>query len=692
MRILLSMLALIAFQANATIDVVDFTPTLVCEGSQTTFTSTSTVSGGVTITDWNWDLDADGQFDDAFGPTINHQFNSPGVYNVGLQIMTDGAEVAAAYQLITVNPVPVADFSSPDVCEGTATTLTDLSSIASGSIVSWEWDLDNDGLYDNAVGSSIVNDFLVAGSYTVGLQVTSDQGCQSTTSENVTVDPMPTVAFSISSICLGDETELTGISTVSSGLVTDYDWELNGNGFFDDASGMVINEQFITDGNYQIGLQVTSDQGCVNDTFQLVVIAPHPYVNFSFDNNLCQDQAVQFTNLTGNIVGTITYEWIFEIGQTSTDEHPSYSFFGAGPNDVQLIGLTSYGCADTLIQTVTVNPTPEAGFTAEGVCWGDITEFVNTTDPKGSTIQSYSWDFGDGSNVGSGPDPDHEYFDADSFFVTLVAYTTDNCTDTFQNYIQIWQLPDPEITADGVIAFCYGEEVTLSVAPIGVTTLWSTADNTPSITVDTTDTYRVLIVDAHSCEGVDSISVLSWLLPELTISNDTTISLGENVPLWVAGADFHDWVATTYLDDAAIATPTSIAPKENITYTVTGTDMNGCQSSISVSIEIIIDYLLKPVSLFTPNGDNVNETFYIENIDCYGDCDVKVYNRWGLEVFSAMPYVNLNNPLGDQSLSTAFDGTFNDEDLPDGTYYYVIECGGRSERFDGAISILRNNN
>lgn len=677
MRILLSILTLLAFQANATIDSVDFTTTTVCEGSQTTFTSTSVVSGGATITDWNWDLDADGLFDDAFGPTINFQFNAPGVYNVGLQIITDMDPPAAAYKLITVNPVPVADFSAPDVCEGTATTLTDQSSISSGAIVSWEWDLDNDGLYDNATGNSITHDFMVAGTYVVGLQVTSDNGCQSTTTENVTVDPMPTVAFSVADVCLGDETEFTGISTVSSGLVTDYDWELNGNGFFDDASGMVINEQFVSDGNYQIGLQVTSDQGCVNDTFQLVTIAPHPYVNFSFDN-ACQNTEVQFTNLTGNVVGTITYDWTFGLQGTSTDIHPSFSFTSAGPNAVQLIGLTSYGCADTLVQTVQVHPTPEAEFTADGVCWGEITEFVNVTDPKGSTIQSYFWDFGDG-DVGAGSDPDHEYHQPDSFLVTLIAYTTDNCMDTFMNYVQVWQLPDPEITAQGPVAFCWGESVTLEVNPAGVTRLWSTAEITPTITVDTTDLYEVLITDANGCKGADSISVLSWLLPELTISNDTTVSLGEEVPLWIDGANFYDWVPDTYLDDATSSMPIS-DPKEDITYTVTGTDLNGCQSTASVSIEVIVDYLLKPVNLFTPNGDGVNERFYIGNIECYADCNVKVYNRWGLEVYSGQPYLN------------DWTGDFNEDPLPDGTYYYIIECDGREERFDGAVSILRNKN
>ena len=174
MRILFSILALITFKANATIDAVDFTPTLVCEGSQTTFSSTSVVSGGSSIIAWNWDLDADGQFDDAFGPSINYQFNAAGTFNVGLQIITDQSETAAAYKLITVNAVPAANFTAADVCEGSSTLLEDQSTISSGSVVIWQWDLDNDGLYDNGTGSSITNDFGAAGSYVVGIQVTSD--------------------------------------------------------------------------------------------------------------------------------------------------------------------------------------------------------------------------------------------------------------------------------------------------------------------------------------------------------------------------------------------------------------------------------------------------------------------------------------------------------------------------------------
>jgi gliding motility-associated-like protein len=181
--------------------------------------------------------------------------------------------------------------------------------------------------------------------------------------------------------------------------------------------------------------------------------------------------------------------------------------------------------------------------------------------------------------------------------------------------------------------------------------------------------------------------VYRWELPELTISNDTSVSLGEIVPLWVEGANnSYEWTPGTYLDDPLIDMPTSF-PKESIDYVVSGEDLHivgtdeyFCYSTADVSIEVLVDYNLKPVNLFTPNLDGKNERFYIGNIECYSDCVVKVYNRWGLEVYTSSTYQN------------DWTGDFNDDPLPDGTYYYTIECDGMDGRFDGAVTILRNNN
>lgn len=684
MRILFSILTLVAFQSYATVDQVSFSTSLVCEGSQTTLTSTATVSGGATIIEWNWDLDADGQFNDATGASINHQFNASGTFNVGLQIITDIDPPVAAYDLITVNPVPTADFTAPDVCEGTTSALADQSSIASGTIDTYQWDLDNDGLYNDDSGSLIANNFGAAGSYAVGLQVTSDQGCQATTSEIVVVDPTPSLEFAADGVCLGNQTELSASASVSSGQITSYEWELNGNGLFDDASGATVTNQFSADGDYQIGLRVTTDQGCENDTFQLVTIAPFPFVGFLADD-ACQSQEVSFTNVTNNVVGSIDYEWTFALEGTSIETDPTFTFASAGPTQVTLIGTTSFGCADTMVQTIEVFPTPAADFTFTEVCVGNTTFFTNETDPKGATIDEYDWFFGDAINTqGVGTNPTFTYTEADSFLVSMVASTTDGCTDTVEHFVNVWALPNPEISADGPVEFCDGNEVTLTVAPTGETTIWSTGETGSSIAVDTTDTYEVTVIDENGCQGEELIEVYSWPLPVLQTRNDTTISLGENVFLWATGANTYEWLPATYLDlydpNAGIPndTVTSFNPESSLTYTVIGTDLNGCQSQADIIIDVIQNYDLQPVNLFTPNGDGDNERFYVGNIDSYNDCTLRVYNRWGLEVYSSNAYIN--DWTGDD---------FNGDNLPDGTYYYTIECDGRDDRFDGAVTILR---
>lgn len=667
--------ALSLLWAEGMANSADFTFSTVCQGTQTIFSSTSVASGGETIVAWEWDLDADGQFDDASGTVVSHLFGSDGTFQVGIRITTDLGSVVVAYKLVNVNPVPVADFSAPDVCKGANTVLTSTSSVSSGSVVFWEWDLDNDGQYDDATGSVLVHNFGNDGGYVVGLRVTSDLGCQATTTATVVVDPQPSVNFSAANFCLGDQTQFTAIAGVGGGLVTSYAWELNGNGLFDDANGPTASIQFISDGNYLIGLKVVSDQGCVADTFKVVTIAPYPYINFSF-NTACEDEAVQFNNFTGNVVGTISYQWTFGTFGSSIQQAPAFTFQNSGTFPVTLTGTTSFGCAASLTQNVTVRPAPTADFTFTEVCLGYQTEFGNTSTPNGGSIQSFLWDFAD-ANVSVATNPIHFYIASGTYNVRLIAYSTDGCRDTVVKPVRVWALPVPVITANGPTEFCDGGVVGLDVNPEGVSRLWNTGEQTKGILVFTSGLYTVAVIDQNGCRGEDSFGVTVYPLPVITVSNDTTISLGEDAPLWANGASSYVWTPETFLDNANSSMPTS-SPTSTISYTVTGQDGNGCVSSADVTVAVLVDYNLRPVNLFTPNADGTNERFFIRNIDEYPDCRVTVFNRYGNQVFSAKPYLN------------DWTGTKNNSPLPEGTYYYIIDCEGRPDRFDGPVTILRS--
>ena len=80
---------------------------------------------------------------------------------------------------------------------------------------------------------------------------------------------------------------------------------------------------------------------------------------------------------------------------------------------------------------------------------------------------------------------------------------------------------------------------------------------------------------------------------------------------------------------------------------------------------------------FTPNGDGINDTWFIRDIENYPNSIVKVYNRWGHEVFGTVAYNNDWDAVYKESR----------EKLPPGSYYYVINLGDGSQPIDGWIFI-----
>ena len=81
----------------------------------------------------------------------------------------------------------------------------------------------------------------------------------------------------------------------------------------------------------------------------------------------------------------------------------------------------------------------------------------------------------------------------------------------------------------------------------------------------------------------------------------------------------------------------------------------------------------------SPNDDGANDTWTIAGIEQYPDNTVRVFNRWGNLVFERQGYSN-NDPWA---------ARWNDRDLPDGTYFYLIELGGDAGKVSGYLQVLR---
>ncbi|TND03174.1 MAG: Ig family protein [Bacteroidetes bacterium] len=118
------------------------------------------------------------------------------------------------------------------------------------------------------------------------------------------------------------------------------------------------------------------------------------------------------------------------------------------------------------------------------------------------------------------------------------------------------------------------------------------------------------------------------------------------------------------------ATVDSLVPG---TYSVTVTDAGGLTVNQTVTIsegtELCGVYVY---SGLTPNGDGHNDFWFIEYIDLYMPNSVVVFDRWGTEVWSGENYDNIN------VVWTGKDKQGND--LPDGTYFYLIKVGDKTKK------------
>ena len=161
-----------------------FTPSNPNPSQPLTFTSSSSdPEGGLLLA---WDLDDDGAFDDGSDPVEIWSFGTGGNHTVGLRVTDSDGVQRTTSQTVSVfnNTPPVASFTVtganpvtpavPDV--GEAISLTSTSTDSDGSITRMDWDLDNDGAFDDGSRSPMPLQFQTSGQKTVGLRVQDSSG------------------------------------------------------------------------------------------------------------------------------------------------------------------------------------------------------------------------------------------------------------------------------------------------------------------------------------------------------------------------------------------------------------------------------------------------------------------------------------------------------------------------------------
>ena len=516
---------------------------------------------------------------------------------------------------LTINPVITGDTS---ICIGESTVLT-----ASGGI-SYRWST-------SSTNTSITVSPTANTSYSV--TITDSNGCTGIANKTVIVNPNPTVTISGATVfCSGNPLTLT-----ASGAIT-YLWSTG-----QTTSSISVSPAAPT--VYRV--TGTDSNGCVDTDTIRVILGDLSNVSITGDNLICPGDST-----TLRVVGGVSYVWSTGSTIDSIRVSPSvtttYSVTVTVPNGCTAVltrtvtlrtpptatisgnlsicpgsstMLTASGGASFIWSTgatsatIVINPSVSTNYsvtvTDTNGCRGSSSVTVNTLTPPNiqisgdnticqgdSTIltasggNSYIWSTGATTNqIIVRPTSTTTY--------TVTATGANGCT-AISSVVVTLSNP-PTVAIAGVDTVCTGIS-TLLTASGGGTYVWNTGATTASInvTVNVATIFIVTVTDINGCTASASKQVNTFNPPNVNITGDLVICIGESTTLTASGGVSYIW------SNQATSSSITVSPTVTTPYTVTVTDSKGCSATRTATVSVDPGTLICSTRNFTahlgPNG------------------------------------------------------------------------------------------
>ncbi len=202
--------------------------------------------------------------------------------------------------------------------------------------------------------------------------------------------------------------------------------------------------------------------------------------------------------------------------------------------------------------------------------------------------------------------------------------------------------------------------------------------------------YPYRVEDRYGCATGDTLRLRSPFPFAVELGEDRDVVLGESVQLDVGSsqpvADYA-WLPEGLIDCDSSCTLIELLPPRSLTLTLSATSVDGCIATDSVGIRVRADRLVYLPSAISPNGDGVNDYFtvYASVPNVVSVPSLRIYDRWGAEVYAATDLPPNDEPLG-------WDGTRGGRAVPAGTYVYVAEVAfldGAVLQYTGSLSVVK---
>ncbi|MCP4437830.1 MAG: hypothetical protein GY810_02715, partial [Aureispira sp.] len=475
------------------------------------------------------------------------------------------------YNVISQSTINV-DFSViGNNCINAPILITDQSTgSTAGATYTWDFGSGATPTTANSSGSHLVN-YNSGGSKDIKLTV--DNGtCNADTTKTIVINPPPTLSTSGDvSICEGESTNL---STTAPNAVS-YSWAPNDGTLSDITLANPVADPTTTT-NYTV--TITDANGCTNTESLTVTVNPLPTITLAPNFDLCLGDSLQFNP---TVTGATAFSWTPTDGTLSATNIQNPFAKPIINTQYTLTATSADNCSIDASTDVNINSLPiVSGLTVTPtICEGETATLIGV----GSGV-TFTWTPVTTLTPTTGPAVIASPIATTTYAVT--GTDINNCSNTADVTVTVNPRPNVSITGDNDI--CVGESTELTASGAN-TYSWSpttSLDNPNNDVVNanpTADiTYTVTGTDANNCSNTADVTVTVNPIPNISITGDNDICLGESTELTASGANTYSWSPTTSLDnpnnDVVNANPTA-----DITYTVTGTDANNCSNTADVT-------------------------------------------------------------------------------------------------------------
>ena len=467
----------------------------------------------------------------------NKKFAAWGAYTAKLVVTSGLGCKDSINRLLAVSPSPSASFSVNNITQcliGNSFSFSPDNILnVPGITVSHLWDFG-----DNSTSTALnpVYSYADTGNYKVTYIVSTNLACRDTLVRSVRVESTPKATFvsSPDSTCLGkakfDFTNTTGFTG-----------SFTSNWFLGDGSKAttrdVVQKDYLSAGDYNVKLIVTSAVGCKDSTTKKVKVFPIPQASFTINDDiqcLSGNNFIITDNSNTNGATGVTYNWTLTPGGTFTGKnYPNQIFTDTGNYSLKLDVLSDRGCGSSITKPMYVAETPyvDINFVADA-CQGETVNFTSSTLINKGTISGYNWNFGDGTNS-SVANPTKVFNSSGSFNVSLTVTSSNGCTGTSSaKPMNVFAKPVANFSTDYLLS--RGMETDWKFVFTGSNAAaydWRFDDGQNSnsggplfLTFNDTGNFRVKLIVTSPDFCVDSISKFIFLKPELLFWLPTSFS------------------------------------------------------------------------------------------------------------------------------------------------------------------------